>query len=98
MSCCEIARDNMPVKCENIYNTRGRANIPCVQYPLLRSVAHSGRYFAKINGKYYSLHHNHDGDFLYKYVEGKKTLEPVKVTHGEEFDGCTVEIYHSSLL
>jgi len=68
-----------------------------VPYPLLRSIACSGMFFAKINGKYYSLHHNHSGNFLFNYVKGEKTLVPVNLRHGEEFDGHLVEIYYSPL-
>ena len=73
------------------------ANSLKIRYPLMRSIAQSGRYIAKINDNHYRLHHNHDGNFLMKYVEGEPVYVPVKVVDGEKFDGHVVEIYYVPL-
>ncbi len=101
MTTCALFTEDEPEPSEYQYSTYyNSTDNPemIVPYPLMHSIAYSGRYFAKINGKYYSLHHNHSGNFLFKYVKGEKTLVPVNLWHGEEFDGHMVEIYYSPSL
>lgn len=94
-----LSGDEIGVACYGVYGMTDsdNANMLNIRYPLIRSIAQSGRYIAKINGNHYRLHHNHDGDFLMKYVEGEPTYLPVKVVDGEEFDGHVVEIYYIPL-
>lgn len=94
-----LSNEEIGVICHGVYgiNDSNNTNSLKIRYPLIRSIAQSGRYIAKINGNHYKLHHNHDGDFLMTYVEGESVYVPVKVVDGEEFDGHVVEIYYVPL-
>ncbi len=89
-----LSEEQIPKEFISVYGMNEDAELSNIRYPLLRSVAHSGRYIAKINNKYYNLRYNTEGKFLFTYVKTKAEIVAVKVNDGDEFDGHLVEIYY----
>jgi hypothetical protein len=82
----------------SVYGARSKhyaANgCPLYSYPLLRYVNGSHTVVAAIAGKWYSLHSNHDGDFLTVIFGSHHTTKAVAVAllDGQYFNGHVVMI------